>query len=352
MAKKTIAVLFGGRSTEHEVSCMSVINVTSCIDNDKYDIILIGITKDGKWLKTESLEDIRTGEWKNSKVSAIISPDATDGGLLITEGDSYKKIKLDVVFPVMHGNTGEDGKLQGLLELSGIPYVGCGVLSSAVTMDKYFTKIIVDSLGGIKQADYEIIFTRKLERKMQEYCDRIENHLGYPVFIKPCNGGSSCGVSRADNRKELEAGIKEAAKFDSKVLVEEFIDGREIECAVLGKGDEIGATGIGEIISAADFYDYDAKYNNPESQTLINPEMDEKIIEEIKEDSILIFKAVEGFGLSRVDYRVKEDGTVVFNEINTIPGFTNISMYPMLWEASGVDKKKLVQTLIDLAEKR
>ena len=350
MTKKTLGVLFGGQSAEHEVSCMSVQNVVNCIDTDKYEIILIGITKEGRWLKVDSPEDIITGKWTQGTIGAIISPDATEKCLILDDGKNITKKKLDAVFPVIHGGTGEDGKLQGLLELAGIPYVGCGVLSSAVTMDKYFTKIIVDKLGGIRQADYVLILTRKLGRKMEEYCDQVEKKFRYPVFVKPCNGGSSCGVSRADNRAELKAGILEAAKFDSKILVEEFIEGREIECAVLGRGDEVYATGIGEIISAAAFYDYDAKYNNPDSQTLLNPQMEEDIIAAIRDASVQIFKAVEGAGLSRVDFRVQPDGTVVFNEINTMPGFTNISMYPMLWEAKGLSKKELVQKLIDLAD--
>ncbi|MDO4938588.1 MAG: D-alanine--D-alanine ligase family protein [Lachnospiraceae bacterium] len=347
--KKNLLVLFGGQSSEHDVSCMSVQNVVRCIDDSKYEIILVGITKEGHWVKCESLEDIASGEWRRGTVSAIVSPDATEKAVYFSDGNS---IKIDVAFPVLHGNYGEDGTVQGLFELAGIPYVGCGGLSSAVTMDKYYTKLIVNAIGTIRQADYELVLSRKLDRKMDEYMDIIEKRFGYPVFVKPSVGGSSCGVSRANNREELEAGLKEAAKYDRKILVEEMIFGREIECAVLGGGDDIKASGVGEILAAAEFYDYDAKYNNPQSQTVIDPDIPAAAVEEIRGDAVNIFKSVDGHGLSRVDFFVKDDGTVIFNEINTIPGFTAISMYPMLWEAQGISKKDLVQRLIDLAYER
>ena len=347
--KKNLLVLFGGQSSEHEVSCMSVQNVIKCVDDGKYEIILVGITKDGHWVKCNSIEDIASGKWRESTVSALVSPDAKEKTVYFSDGT---KAKIDVAFPVLHGNYGEDGTVQGLFELAGIPYVGCGGLSSAVTMDKYYTKLIVNAIGTIKQADYELVLSRKLDRKLYDYIEVIEKHFGYPVFVKPSSGGSSCGVSRANNREELVAGLKFAARYDRKILVEEMIFGREIECAVLGGGDDIKASGVGEILAAAEFYDYDAKYNNPQSQTVINPDIPQKAIDEIREDAVNIFKSVDGHGLSRVDFFVKDDGTVVFNEINTIPGFTAISMYPMLWEAQGISKKELVQRLIDLAYER
>lgn len=349
MEKKNILVLFGGRSSEHEVSCMSVQNVVKCIDKDKYNIILVGITKEGKWLKTESLDDIASGEWINSKVSAHLIPDATEKAVVFSDGS---KVKIDVAFPVLHGNFGEDGTVQGLFELAAIPYVGCGVLSSAVTMDKYYTKIIVDALKTIRQADYHLVLSDRLASDMDDYITEIEKHFSYPVFIKPSVGGSSCGVSRANNRDELIAGLKEAAGFDKRILVEEMIFGREIECAVLGGRSDVKASGVGEILAAAEFYDYDAKYNNPDSQTVTDPDIPQEAVDRIRKAAVDIFKAVDGYGLSRVDFFVKDDGTVVFNEINTIPGFTAISMYPMLWETRGISKKDLVQKLIDLAYER
>ena len=349
MEKKNLLVLFGGQSSEHEVSCMSVRNVVSCINTEKYEIILAGITKEGHWVKCSSLDDIASGAWRDGGISAVLSPDATQQSIYFSDGS---KVRIDAAFPVLHGNYGEDGTVQGVFELAGIPYVGCGVLSSAVTMDKYYTKLIVDSIGGIRQADYELVLSRKLDRKLDEYIEAIEKHFSYPVFIKPSVGGSSCGVSRAGDRRELIAGLKEAARYDRKILVEEMIHGREIECAVLGGGDEIEASGVGEILAAAEFYDYDAKYNNPQSQTVINPDIPEAAVEKVRRAAVDIFKAVDGYGLSRVDFFVKDDGSVIFNEINTIPGFTAISMYPMLWEARGISREELVQKLIDLAYER
>lgn len=347
MNKKTVAVLFGGQSSEHEVSCVSAATIISNIDTEKYDIILIGITKEGKWLKAASLEDVKSGAWKESKVTAVISPDASQKGIILMENGKAEVVKVDVAFPALHGLYGEDGTVQGLFELSGIPYVGCGVVASAVSMDKFYTKVIVDTLN-IRRAKY--VPVRKHELKdMDSVIARVESEQSYPVFVKPSNAGSSRGVSKASSREELVKALELAAQHDKKILVEETIVGREVECAVLG-GNEPKASGVGEILAAADFYDYDAKYNNAESKTVISPELPEGVAEEIRKDAVEIFRAVDGFGLSRVDFFV-ENGTnqVVFNEINTLPGFTAISMYPMLWEAKGIAKKELVDKLIQLA---
>ncbi len=350
MEKQTVAVLFGGQSSEHEISCISAATVIENIDRDKYDVILIGITTDGAWLLTDSVEAIRSGEWKNGTVRAVFSPDAVQHGVLLIDGDKVVCKRVDVAFPVLHGLYGEDGTVQGIFELAKIPYVGCGVLASAVSMDKLYTKIIVDTLG-IRQAKY--VAVRKSELSdMDSVAARVEGAIPYPIFIKPCNAGSSKGVSKAENREELEVGLLEAARHDRKILVEETIIGHEVECAVLG-GSEVKATGVGEILAAADFYDYDAKYNNAESKTVIDPELPAGAAEEIKKDAVAIFKAVDGFGLSRVDFFVTKDGgEVVFNEINTLPGFTSISMYPMLWEHMGLAKPQLVEKLIQMASSR
>jgi D-alanine-D-alanine ligase len=257
---------------------------------------------------------------------------------------------VDVVFPALHGLYGEDGTVQGILELAGIPYVGCGVVASAVSMDKLFTKIIVDSLKNIRQAKY--VALRRCELKdMDAAVAKVEESLPYPVFIKPSNAGSSKGVSKASDREQLVEGLREAALHDEKILVEETIIGRELECAVLG-GENPKASGVGEILAAesADFYDFDAKYNNAESKTDVNPSLPEGKEEEIRHAATEIFKAVDGFGLSRVDFFLEKDtNEVVFNEINTLPGFTAISMYPMLWANKGLDKKTLVGKLIQSA---
>lgn len=345
MEKKTMAVLFGGQSSEHEISCMSVVNIVKCINQERYHLVLIGITKEGHWVKAESLEQIQDGSWRESKVQAWISPDATKKVICLLDENGYSEMPVDVVFPVLHGLYGEDGTIQGLLELAQIPYVGCGVLASAVSMDKLYTKIIVDTLG-IRQAKYVGIHRKELGQ-MEEVLNRVENALPYPVFVKPSCAGSSKGVNKASNRAELENALKEAACHDSKILVEETIVGREIECAVLGN-DDAAASGVGEILSAAEFYDFDAKYVNSESRTDVHPDLGDGVEEQVREDAVRIFHAVGGSGLARVDFFLDKDG-VVFNEINTLPGFTAISMYPMLWEAKGMEKNALIQRLIDLA---
>jgi D-alanine-D-alanine ligase len=330
---------------------MSVQNVVANIDREKYNVILVGITEDGHWLKVDSTEEIKNDTWRESKVGAVLSPDAKEKCLLIMEDGKVEKVPVDVVFPVLHGLYGEDGTVQGVLELARIPYVGCGVLASAVSMDKLSTRIIVNSLG-IRQAAFVAIFKEEMG-DMEAMIARVENAFPYPVFIKPSNAGSSRGVSRADNREELIAGLIEAARHDRRILVEEMIVGHEVECAVYGGGlEEVRASGVGEILAAAEFYDFDAKYNNAESKTVVDPVLPGNAAEIVREAAVKIFKGVDGYGLSRVDFFVEEDGGVVFNEINTLPGFTAISMYPMLWEARGISKPQLVDALIDHAFKR
>lgn len=350
MDKKTIVVLFGGSSSEHEVSCVSATTVIEHINKEHYEVILVGITKEGEWLLVSSVEDIKNGSWRKSKTNAILSPDRKQKALVVLEGSKASQRPVDVVFPVLHGLNGEDGTMQGLLELSGIPYVGCGVLASAVSMDKLYTKIIVNTLG-IRQADFVAVMEKDLEQ-MMEVVEKVEAKLSYPVFIKPSNAGSSQGVSKAHNREELMEGLNKAVEHDRKILVEENIIGREIECAVLG-GNEVKASGVGEIVAAAEFYDYDAKYNNSDSQTILSPELPEGIERRVREYATKIFKAVDGYGLARVDFFLTKDtNEVVFNEINTLPGFTSISMYPMLWEAKGIAKQQLVEKLIQSAFSR
>jgi D-alanine-D-alanine ligase len=350
MSKKNLAIVFGGRSSEHEVSCVSVVTVANAVDRDEYQIYLIGITKEGEWLLADSVESIQNGSWRSSERYAVISPDTRGEMLVLPEGE---QIKLDVVFPVLHGMYGEDGTIQGLFEMSGIPYVGCGVFTSAASMDKFYTKVVVDTLN-IRQAKYVPVLRHQLEN-MDEVVARVEREHVYPVFVKPSKAGSSKGVSKACNRDELITALNEAAKHDYKILVEECIVGREIECAVLGYGDNTKASGVGEILAAQDaaFYDFEAKYHNADSKTVIGPDLPAGKAEEIRKNAVAIFNALDGFGLSRVDFFL-ENGTnsVVFNEINTLPGFTSISMYPMLWNAEGYDIKRLVKTLIEMAYER
>ncbi len=348
MNKKNVVVIFGGQSPEHEVSLNSASMIISNMNEEKYYIIPIGITKEGQWLIYDGpVEHIKTGEWKKYGTPAIISPDATQKSILKIIGDKIKKIPVDVIFPVLHGKWGEDGTIQGLFEMAQIPYVGDGVLSSCVSMDKVFTKMIANSVN-IEQAKYLWFYTYELEH-CENILNQIEKELQYPCFIKPANTGSSVGITKAHNREELKKALYYAAKFDTKVIAEEFIDGREIECSVLGNENPI-ASGVGEIFSAAEFYDYDAKYNNAESKTVVPAELDKEITDKIRKIAIKIFKAVEGTGLARVDFLIqKNTNRIIFNELNTMPGFTSISMYPMLWEAEGKSKELLIDELITLA---
>ena len=352
MNKKTVAVLFGGQSSEHSVSRISATTIISNMDSEKYYVIPIGITKEGKWLIYNGpVENIKNGDWEKYGTPAVLSPDAGMKGIIKIVGDKAKIIPVDVVFPVLHGAWGEDGTIQGLLELAKIPYVGCGVIASAVSMDKVYTKIVCKE-AGIPQAKYTWIFSSMIEN--EEKLAKIEKEIGYPMFIKPSNAGSSVGISKARNKEELLNGLKLAGKYDRKIVIEEFVNARELECAVLGNED-IKVTRVGEVLSAedAEFYDFDAKYNNPESRTVIPADIPSEKEEEIRGLAKKVFKAVDGSGLSRIDFFMdRESGKIIFNELNTLPGSTSISMYPMLWEEAGLPKNQLIDELIDLAIKR
>ncbi len=349
MNKLTIAVIFGGQSSEHEVSRVSASSIISNLDPEKYYVIPVGITKSGKWMIYNGpVENIKNGEWEKFGTPAILSPDASQKCLLKIIGGKVKMIPIDVAFPVLHGKFGEDGTIQGLFELAQIPYVGDGVLASSVSMDKAFTKIIAKN-ARIPQAKYVEVRTEELKR-IKPIISKIEKRLGYPCFVKPANAGSSVGITKAHNREELIAGLELAAVHDRKLVVEEGIVGREIECAVLGNRDNVQASCVGEVLSAAEFYDYDAKYNNVASKTIVPAEISEEKQNEIRSMAIKVFKAVDGSGLARIDFFVEKDTErVIFNELNTLPGFTPISMYSMLWAACGKSMNELLDELIELA---
>ncbi|WMI81216.1 D-alanine--D-alanine ligase family protein [Anaerotignum sp. MB30-C6] len=348
MNRKTVVVLFGGQSSEHEVSRMSATTMLKALDSKKYQVIPVGITKEGQWLiYTGPTEHISTGQWEKYATPAIISPDAKQRALLKIVNGHIKEIPVDVVIPALHGAWGEDGTIQGLLEMACIPYVGCGVLSSAVCMDKVFTKLIAKNTN-IPQAKY-VWFTKEELEEMDKLVERVEKKLGYPCFVKPANTGSSVGISKAKDQAALVKAIRLAADYDRKIIVEEAIIGREFECAVLGNEEPI-VSGVGEVLPAAEFYDYDAKYNNSESRTIIPAPITEYEEKTMRKIAAKIYQAVDGSGLARVDFFVEEEtGRVLLNEINTMPGFTSISMYPMLWEAVGVPKAELMDCLIELA---
>ncbi len=351
MNKLNVCVLFGGMSPEHAVSLRSAESVLNNLDREKYDIFPVGITKEGKWFLFggEDYSMLPGGAWEDcvGNCPVAISPVRGDGLLCFAE-DGLRRVKLDVVFPVLHGENGEDGAMQGLLQIAGIPYVGPHVSASAVAMDKTLTKLVVDQLGA-PQAAWHLVRRGDLRHHTQQVLDTLESRFAYPMFVKPAGTGSSVGVSKAVNRPALESALHAAAAFDEKVLVEEFIYGREVEVAVMGN-DSPMASICGEIDSGADFYDYDAKYITDTSVAYIPARIDEEVAEQVRDAAVKIYSAIGCQGLSRVDFFVTyEDNRVVFNEINTLPGFTSISMYPKLFDASGIPYRQLLDELLRLA---
>lgn len=345
--KLKLGLIFGGMSTENEVSVMSANSILKNLDKTKYDVFPIYISKNGEWYQYNNLENIEISEdmCYMKKIENI------------TE---YLQ-KLDVLFPVLHGAYGEDGSIQGLFEMLKKPYVGCGVLASTIGMDKVYSKIIFDR-ENICQAPY--IYLKKYKDKykyidkefkrkiltLDESIDLVDKELGFPVFTKPSNSGSSVGVNKAENKEELKKYIQYAGEFDKKILVEKEIRGKEVECAVLGNDDVI-ASCVGEIKPADKFYSYHAKYQNKDSQITIPANLDEEVSNKIKKLAVKAFEAIDGKGLSRVDFFVEDKTNQIYiNEINTLPGFTNISMYPKLFESEGIQYNELLDKLIDLAQ--
>lgn len=327
---KTIGIIYGGISTEHEVSIMSAKSVISNLNKEKYKIKELYINKYGKWF------EIIDG--KKEEIYNLI----------------WVLKDLDIAFPVLHGIGGEDGTIQGMLEILGIPYVGCGVFASSVGMDKIYTKILFEK-AEIPQTPYVyvknikdnyVIINEKFDEEEFEI-KKITDKIKFPMFVKPSNSGSSVGVKKATNIEELKLAIENAGHYDNKILIEQGIDGKEVECAVLDVGEPIAST-VGEIQSAEEFYSYDAKYNNSESKTIIPAKIEKKQIEEIKRLAIKAFKIIDGRHLSRVDFFIeKETNKIYINEINTMPGFTQISMYPKLFEAVGIKYSELLDKLIE-----
>lgn len=350
MDKLKVGVIFGGKSTEHDVSIVSGTSVIKNLNKEKYDVFPIYIDEDGEWYiynkDVDKIEILAVGD-KITELTKIDNP------------MQYLK-NVDVVFPVLHGLYGEDGTIQGMLELLNQNYVGCKVLASSICMDKVYAKVIFDK-AQISQADYiyirpykdEYIYVDKYFNEeicnVDKICEVVEERLKFPVFVKPSNSGSSVGINKSHNKQELAEHIKYATQFDNKILIEQNINGREVECAVLGN-EEVMASCVGEILPAEEFYTFDAKYKNAESRVVMPANLPEEISEKIRKTAIKAFKAVDGKGLSRVDFFV-ENGTnrIVINEINTLPGFTQISMYPKLWEQMGLSYCELLDKLIELS---
>lgn len=350
--KLRVGVLFGGKSGEHDVSLLSATSVMESMDLDRYQVIPIGIDRQGEWLLGEGSLQMLTGIMQEEIQQQIASNLPHWAKNVETTGFSLlRKEWMDVVFPVLHGTYGEDGTIQGFLEIVNLPYVGAGVLASAVGMDKVTTKKIF-AQAGLPQAKYVDFHRNELWEHEEDVIQRIEDELGYPCFVKPSNLGSSVGISKASDRKGLREALKLAAKYDVKLVVEEFISAREIEVAVLGN-HQPQASVPGEIISSNDFYDYNAKYIDGKSKLQIPAKLSEQTTQKIQKMAVEAYQAIDGSGLSRVDFFVyPEDERIVINEINTMPGFTAFSMYAKLWEYSGIRYPELVDRLIQLALER
>jgi D-alanine-D-alanine ligase len=384
MEKLRIGILFGGRSGEHEVSLLSAASVLNAIDKDKYEVVPIGITKDGRWLTAEHAENLltgklvleprnlRAGDPDNTASAAVLArgeavvvppepvhrqsglvPFQTDAALMRRASD--RAINVDVIFPVLHGTFGEDGTIQGLLELADIPYVGAGVLGSAAGMDKDIMKSLFIA-AGIPIVKHVTILRSAWENDPKEVEKQV-GKLKYPVFVKPANLGSSVGISKAHNKKELGPAIEEAAKFDRKIVIEQGVGGnkekaREIECSVLGNDDPVASV-PGEIVPGKEFYDYTAKYVDEGSQLIIPAKLTKSETKKVQALAVAAFKAVDCSGLARVDFLMDPKTRKIYlNEINTMPGFTSISMYPKLWAASGLAYADLIDKLIQLGIER
>lgn len=353
--KMCVALLFGGMSSEHEVSCVSVGNFVRNIDRSKYEVLTVGITKEGRWLYTEATaEQMADGSWEElpGNMPCVISPDRADHGMILFTPDGrVEKMHLDVVIPVLHGLWGEDGTVQGLLELAGIAYVGCGVLASSVCMDKAVANALFEA-NGVPHTKWVAANRWEIEKDLEGVCAGVEQKLGWPVFVKPANAGSSVGISKVSSQEELKAAIALALENDRKVVFEAFVDGQEVECAVIGS-DPAVATRPGEILAGAEFYTYDDKYKNGVSQTVIPAHLPEAKLDEVKTYAAMAYTALNCEGLARCDFFVeKNTGRVLINEINTFPGFTVISMYPKLMEHEGLPVPQLIDRLIALAVER
>lgn len=344
--KTKLCVLFGGNSTEYEISLKSAYSVISNLNKDKYDIICVGITRDGRWrLYDGSVENIVCDKWYDDSLKKVtVNLADCDSSLILT--DTGEKIQIDAVFPVLHGKNGEDGTVQGMFELANIKYVGVGHLASAVAMDKAYTKIVFEN-AKIPQAKWVTVNNyecKNIDAKVSE----CEEKLGYPMFVKPSNAGSSIGIGKAKNRDELKCAIENAFKFDRRIIVEEFLNGREVECAVMGTYGDVKASCVGEIKSANEFYDFESKYT-VESTLIIPAKFKNGIEGLIRETAIKAFMAIDGTGLSRVDFFVDDENEKIYiNEINTLPGFTNISMYPKLFMQCGMTYSEILDSLIEL----
>lgn len=346
-------MIFGGRSGEHEVSLVSATSVISALDREKYEVVPIGITQEGRWVSSaRALQLLKSKNGLDQEPERFLAPEPNRQALITTNGPSGSELAIDVVFPVVHGRFGEDGTLQGLFELANIPYVGAGVLASAVGMDKIVQKQLFQH-AGLRGAKYLWFLSKTCRENPRKVIASTERALRYPLFAKPANTGSSVGISKAHDRSELLRGIAVAAEYDVKVVIEQGVnDAREIECSVLGNDEPIISV-PGEIIPSNEFYDYDAKYVDGKSKAIIPADLPKKVVKQIQDIAMAAYRATNCAGMARVDFFVTRRKYVIYlNEINTIPGFTVISMYPKLWEATGIPYRELLDRLITLALER
>jgi len=363
MKRLRIGVLFGGRSTEHEVSILSAQSIISAMDPDRFEAVPLYIDKNGRWLVGGSLKRLVSDDATRNYV--YLPPDPTQHSLVAANNGPSQELRspargggqggglppLDVIFPVFHGLNGEDGTIQGVLELANIPYVGAGILGSALGLDKIHMKQAF-AAAGLPIVDYLSITRRKYEQDPDAFIALVEQRIGYPCFSKFANSGSSVGTTKAHDRAELAAGLRLAASFDRKLVVERAVDARELEVSVLGN-DEPQASVVGEVVPAHEFYDYEAKYLDEGSRLLIPAPIESGVAEDVRVMALQAFQAVDAAGMARVDFFMERTtGRILVNELNTIPGFTRISMYPKLWEASGLAYPKLIERLVELAIER
>lgn len=346
-SKIRVAVVFGGRSGEHEVSIISGQNIINGLDKKKYDVIPVGITKKGKWLTGKNaVEAFKNGDY-SGLTEVTLNCESGTRELIHFKNGGYEKLKIDIFFPALHGPYGEDGTIQGLFEIANVPYTGCGVLASSVGMDKLVSKALWDQ-AGLPIVPYIGISKSSWKTESKIIMDRIEQELGFPVFIKPANMGSSVGISKVKIKAGLKKAIDLACEFDTRILIEKGINARELETAVLGNGEPKAAR-VGEILVGGEFYDYNDKYVNGVSKTQVPAKIPAALEKKIQEMALKAYKLMDGAGLARVDmFLDKDNGNIYLNEINTLPGFTSISMYPMMWEASGISYSKLLDRIVEL----
>ena len=355
--KIRVGLIFGGRSGEHEVSFCSASSIIKAINKDKYTVVPIGITKEGRWISPQDSESALQSGKIEGKSTVILLSDPSGNALIRTDNNqrldkSSTLERVDVIFPVLHGPYGEDGTVQGLLELANIPYVGAGVAASAISMDKDLMKTIFQQ-RGLPILKWMTIKRKEWQKDKEKILSLIKNGFKYPLFVKPTNLGSSVGITKVHEKKELEGAMNLASSYDRKILIEEGLEeAREIECGVLGN-DEPRASVVGEVRPAGEFYDYDSKYIDKETQLIIPADLPDGASQEIQEIALHAFKAVDAAGMARVDFFIsKKENKICLSEINTIPGFTSASMYPRLWEASGISYPDLIDQLIQLALER